>query len=317
MGGEAPPKTRRHRLSLSGGWGLLIPTPKYPPQVSAEGGELAVGPLTSLQGEPTCSPHRPSPKSPGSHPSTRPPSLWGGGGPTSCGVTNSTPPGLILPHPPPPLARTAPQGFQGQGTRAEPVWGCSALSAAPQVPSTPIARRPPPHCRPPPKFSQVVPLSQLCPHRWGVPAPRLPTSHGDPPHTHLQPPKRSRTSGRAGLPPGATETPAPHRRRCRRVQLGRRWGRGLQTRPQSRAGGGRGLTCVGGARSSPPWAGAGGASSRRRPCAGGAESRTAAPARGPRGPRGPRGESRATRSRSRAAPPRPLLPPRAPRPRRP
>lgn len=247
MGGEAPPKTRRHRLSLSGGWGLLIPTPKYPPQVSAEGGELAVGPLTSLQGEPACSPHRPSPKSPGSHPSTRPPSLWGGGGPTSCGVTNSTPPGLILPHPTTSSRQDGPPGLPGAGDPCRASLGlqcplrgspgpqhpdctqapttlqattqvqssCAIVSAlspslgSPSAPPSHFPRRPPAHAPPTPKAQPHIRESR-------------PPARG---HRDPRPPPPEVQAGAAGAAMGARAadpTPKPGRRRAGSYLRGRR-----------------------------------------------------------------------------------------------
>lgn len=116
---------------------------------------------------------------------------------------------------------------------------------------------PPPHCRHPSKFNQVVLLSQPRPRLRGVPAPRLPASFlpSSDPSTHPPPtPKPSATRR-------VREDPHPGRRlQARGAGGGPGWG--LQTRPQGRSGGARGLTCGAGARSSPPWAAAGGASSR-------------------------------------------------------
>lgn len=190
-------------------------------------------------------------------------------------------------------ALDSPQSFRGGGPLAEPVG-----AAAPQVPSTPTRRRPRRTAGSRPSSIKLCYCLSLVPvsgesQRLAFPLPSFLRPQHPPPT-----PKRTATRP-------VREDPPPSGG-CRRGVAG-----GCRPDPSTGSRGTRGLTCGAGARSSPPWAGAGGASSRLAAI----RSGRPAPDRRARAldgevSTGPRG------SRSRAPPsPAPFLPTRRPPPR--
>lgn len=205
--------------------------------------------------------------------------------PPSGGVTNSpfhSPP-LLSPGQPPELNRSGLQLPRSPALR--PAAAPAALQAAVQVQSS---------------CAIVSALSPSQGSPSALPSRFLPSSD---PSTHL-PPQSAQLRARSEKT-AVREDPPPSGG-CRRGVAG-----GCRPDPSTGSRGTRGLTCGAGARSSPPWAGAGGASSRLAAI----RSGRPAPDRRARAldgevSAGPRG------SRSRAPPsPAPFLPTRRPPPR--